>query len=496
MRVTLVIASLFCSTAALAQSGVYPPAGGSGSGTITSVGSIPNVATATTTTGAVTFAQVLQAANCVMAGPSSGTTTAAPTCRSLVPADLSGLTLTNNTSGTAASLTNSAATNYLYDTGNTDTYALHTFHIGTGYNVLMTSNLNSTNVAYGLKGFNVGIGTVYNQMTVEDAEGSSINQVGFYLNVAPNSPTAPTNANMILGIPGLSLPVSSAYGFSSQATGAGTANSALTFRSQISNPSATSISFDTTTAGNGLATAIAQTFQGALAGNVTGNVTGNVAGTLTGAVLAPAGTAAAPSIAFSGSNTDGAYSSGTAGDWDLEAGGVAAFRMVQSLTADVIPATYGYCFGSTGVASPDTCMWRTAASTFAFGNNTAGNNGASLNAKYITSSSSTRAGYLIVGVNNATGTTPVINPTSGGMYSQTLTANTTPTVTGIAAGQHIVFEICQAASGGPYTWTWPAAFHSATAIPTTAGTCLSQAFNSFNGTTFIAENGGLSGVAP
>jgi len=90
-----------------------------GSGTVTSVGlSLPLLLSASsfvTTTGNITATLALQSANTVLAGPPSGTSLA-PTFRQIVAADITG-SLTQNTSGNAATATNIAsgvAGNLLY----------------------------------------------------------------------------------------------------------------------------------------------------------------------------------------------------------------------------------------------------------------------------------------------------------------------------------------------------------------------------------------------
>jgi hypothetical protein len=95
----------------------------------------------------------------------------------------------------------------------------------------------------------------------------------------------------------------------------------------------------------------------------------------------------------------------------------------------------------------------------------------------------------------ASSATPAINAANG-MQTITLSANATPTVTGIAVGERFTIQICQPASGGPYTWTWPASIHGGMTIGTTAGTCSVQAFDSFSGTTLVAEALGVTNVAP
>lgn len=91
--------------------------------------------------------------------------------------------------------------------------------------------------------------------------------------------------------------------------------------------------------------------------------------------------------------------------------------------------------------------------------------------------------------------TPAIGNGSS-LQTITLSANATPTITGITSGQHVVFQICQPATGGPYTWTWPAAVHGGVTIGTTASTCSIQGFDSFNGTTLVAESTGVINIAP
>jgi hypothetical protein len=95
-----------------------------------------------------------------------------------------------------------------------------------------------------------------------------------------------------------------------------------------------------------------------------------------------------------------------------------------------------------------------------------------------------------------TGATPVINAANA-MQTITLSANATPTVTNITAGiKGLTIQVCQPASGGPFTWTWPAAFHGAVTVGTTANTCTVQVFDSFTGTTLFPESAGTLNVAP
>ncbi len=89
-------------------------------------------------------------------------------------------------------------------------------------------------------------------------------------------------------------------------------------------------------------------------------------------------------------------------------------------------------------------------------------------------------------VNATPGATPLISASSS--QSFTLSANATPTVTPIYTGEHLSIQVCQPASGGPFTWTWPAAIIGGQPPPTTASTCIQQQFDSFNGTQLVAEN--------
>ena len=95
----------------------------------------------------------------------------------------------------------------------------------------------------------------------------------------------------------------------------------------------------------------------------------------------------------------------------------------------------------------------------------------------------------------AASATPALVSTNG-LQAYTLAQNTVPSISGIAVGQRVTFEICQPASGGPYTWTWPAAIHGGMTVGTTANTCSIQSFDSFSGTTLVAESGGIAGVSP
>lgn len=96
----------------------------------------------------------------------------------------------------------------------------------------------------------------------------------------------------------------------------------------------------------------------------------------------------------------------------------------------------------------------------------------------------------------ATGATPAISVSP--LQTITLSANATPTVT-IASGEHLRLQICQPTAGtGPFTWTWPTSIHGGVTITgvLTSGNCAQQAFDSFNGTTLVAESTGVINVAP
>jgi hypothetical protein len=78
--------------------------------------------------------------------------------------------------------------------------------------------------------------------------------------------------------------------------------------------------------------------------------------------------------------------------------------------------------------------------------------------------------------------------TSDSQQEYILGANTTFTAPTIYSGMHLSLQICQPASGGPFTATYPAALVGAWPPPTGASACIQQAFNSFDGTHLVAEN--------
>lgn len=121
--------------------------------------------------------------------------------------------------------------------------------------------------------------------------------------------------------------------------------------------------------------------------------------------------------------------------------------------------------------------------------------GGAVTAPTLTATTSVTTPQLIGTVDTLSGATPAINAAHRD-FTITLSANATPTVSGLAAGEDINAQICQPATGGPYTWTWPTAFHGGVTIGTTASTCSMQTFHSFNGTTAVAMSTGVINIAP
>ena len=132
---------------------------GSGSGTVTSVtftgdGIIDSAtpSAAVTTSGTVAATPLTQTANCVFAGPVSGSA-ARPTCRSLVTADVP--TLNQNTTGNAATATALAATPTLCPTGQAPTGIVASGNatgcaaVGVGTVTSVTGTANQIDVATG-----------------------------------------------------------------------------------------------------------------------------------------------------------------------------------------------------------------------------------------------------------------------------------------------------------------------------------------------------------
>jgi hypothetical protein len=61
-------------------------------------------------------------------------------------------------------------------------------------------------------------------------------------------------------------------------------------------------------------------------------------------------------------------------------------------------------------------------------------------------------------------------------WTLTLGENAVATVAGTAAGNILNFKICQPASGGPYTFTWPAGFSNASTVSPFVSACTKQTF--------------------
>jgi hypothetical protein len=78
--------------------------------------------------------------------------------------------------------------------------------------------------------------------------------------------------------------------------------------------------------------------------------------------------------------------------------------------------------------------------------------------------------------------TPVISFTFGEHQNLTLTAATSPTLSGLVASQHLFLHICQDGTGG-HALTLPAAFVLPPAMPQGAGLCMNQEFISTDGST-------------
>lgn len=79
---------------------------------------------------------------------------------------------------------------------------------------------------------------------------------------------------------------------------------------------------------------------------------------------------------------------------------------------------------------------------------------------------------------------------TGGVFILTLTGNaTTFNPVNDNPGHIVTFEIIQAASGGPYTWTWPSSFKNAPAVTTVAGASTVASFL-YDGTNYWYLGGG------
>jgi hypothetical protein len=55
-----------------------------------------------------------------------------------------------------------------------------------------------------------------------------------------------------------------------------------------------------------------------------------------------------------------------------------------------------------------------------------------------------------------------------------LSGNVTASIGAGTGGGKVTIFVCQPASGGPYTWTWPANWNGGVTVGTTASTCSEQ----------------------
>ena len=183
---------------------------------------------------------------------------------------------------------------------------------------------------------------------------------------------------------------------------------------------------------------------------------------------------------FSATNSPQAFTvyDNTSGNVVMEGSG----RVVSVLQNGVYAWNGGVTYAST---SYDTGVSRISAGIVGIGNGTQGNLSGAIEANQFDNAVATIT-YSA---------TPALVATNG-LQTITLTGNAAPTITGLSAGQRVTFEICQNSTGG-YTWTWPASIiHGGMTIGTTASTCSIQSFDSFNGTTLVAENTGVTNVSP
>ena len=207
------------------------------------------------------------------------------------------------------------------------------------------------------------------------------------------------------------------------------------------------------------------------------------------------GTESAPAITFANSTAGGIYSP-AAGQTAIVGSnniGLALFGYINSGYIERL-AGAGAISWSTGdpiSSAGDVTLARNSAGTLVVGTSEGNLGGVT---------GTLKAANLVATVFTTTPVTvtwsasPALQATNG-LQTITLTGNTTPTISGIAAGQHVSFQICQDATGGR-TWTWPASVHGGMTIGSTLSTCSMQAFNSFNGTTLVAESTGVINVAP
>jgi hypothetical protein len=55
-----------------------------------------------------------------------------------------------------------------------------------------------------------------------------------------------------------------------------------------------------------------------------------------------------------------------------------------------------------------------------------------------------------------------------------LSGNVTASIGSGSAGGKVTIFVCQPASGGPYTWSWPPNWRGGVSVGTAAGTCSEQ----------------------
>jgi len=121
-------------------------------------------------------------------------------------------------------------------------------------------------------------------------------------------------------------------------------------------------------------------------------------GALTGPLSIPDGAANRPSLYGAGQSTDGLMWSGTVGDWSLSANSTESFRMLNSTTSyDIVPSNYGLCWGSSGVATPDTCLWRNGGGIFYMGTASLQNAAGALHLSSLTAAGTVTSAALLPG---------------------------------------------------------------------------------------------------